>query len=217
MALFNATVLRHGHLQVLSSYTGVTDRRTDSLVEFTVKCSHSKAHAAVRCTSDIYSAAMETVQSSTGGQGSLWRTDRRVSRGGGGEDRRQRENGEEMCCKLVFVRGKGVADALQKMAENNDRTENRMSSCAFTSRLCFVQTDINSNQQEVWNECYQSEQFGDGEGCNGDSGVDDEGWRWLTAVLTTSCELVPISCGVTVIFFGVSIDQIQIRHRNSLF
>lgn len=33
--------------------------------------------------------------------------------------------------------------------------------------------------------------------------MDDEGWRWLTAVLTTSCELVPISCGVTVIFFGV--------------
>lgn len=172
------------------------------------------------CTSDIYSAAMETVQSSTGGQGSLWRTDRRVNRGGGRsggwtEDRRQRENGEEMCYKLVFVRGKGVADALQKMAENNDRTENRMSLCAFTSRLCFVQTDINSNQQ-VWNECYQSEQFGDGEGCNGDSRVD-EGWRWLTAVLTTSCELVPISCGVTVIFFGVSIDPIQIRHINSLF
>lgn len=68
----------------LSSYTGVrqTDRQTDSLVEITVKCSHSKAHAAVWCRSDIYSAAMETVQSPTGGQGSLWRTDRQVSCGG---------------------------------------------------------------------------------------------------------------------------------------
>lgn len=40
-------------------------------------------------------------------------------------------------------------------------------------------------------------------GCSGDGGVGDVGWRWVTTVLTTSCELVPISCGVTVIFFGV--------------
>lgn len=43
------------------------------------------------------------------------------------EDRRQRENGEEICYKLVFVRGKGVADALQKMAEQRqDREKNEL-------------------------------------------------------------------------------------------
>lgn len=56
------------------------------------------------------------------------------------EDRRQRENGEEICYKLVFVRGKGVADALQKMAEQRqDRGKNEL--VCLTSRLCFVQTD----------------------------------------------------------------------------
>lgn len=55
-------------------------RQTDGLAEITVTCSRDKAHAAARCRSDIYSAAMETVQSSAGGQGSLQRTDRRVSR-----------------------------------------------------------------------------------------------------------------------------------------
>lgn len=59
---------------------------------------------------------METVQSSTGGQGSLWRTDRRVSPWGVRMDG-VREKGEEVYYKPVFVHDKGVADALQKMAE----------------------------------------------------------------------------------------------------
>lgn len=75
-----------------------------------------------------------------------------------------------------------------------------------TSWLCAeLQTDININQREVWNGVI-SEQFwlfGDGGGCSGDSGVD-EGWRWLT-VLTTSCELVPISCGGHSHIFGSQI------------
>lgn len=42
------------------------------------------------------------------------------------EDRRQRENGEKICYKLVFVCGKGVADALQKMAERQDREKKEL-------------------------------------------------------------------------------------------
>lgn len=68
-----------------------------------------------------------------------------------------------------------------------------------------MQTEININEMEVWNVIR-----GSGllvwwwtKDAMVDSGVDDVGQRWLTTVLTTSCELVPISCGVTGVFFGV--------------
>lgn len=65
-----------------------------------------------------------------------------------------------------------------------------------------MQTEVNIDGMEVWNVVIivsSLVDWGWKKGCSGDSGVDDVGWRWLATVLTTSCELVPISCGVTVI------------------
>lgn len=67
--------------QMFLRAAGATDgseQQRSSLVEKQsgVLTQQGSCSSAAQCRSDIYSAAMETVQSSTGGQGSLWRIDR---------------------------------------------------------------------------------------------------------------------------------------------
>lgn len=88
----------------------------------------------------------------------------------------------------------------------------------------LAQTDRKINQKEVWQDVIRVPAvlvvLVTVVGCSGDSGVDDEGWRCLTTVLTTSCELEPISCGGgghSCSFWSQNNDPIQIRHMKSLF
>lgn len=114
MVLINSTRHTRRHLKVCS-FTWQQIRRpirsTCSPAGRFSRETGRSAHAArlmQRCGSDIYSTAMETVQSSTGGQGSLWRIDRwvrwcgRTTEGFEGMDtgrrrRRRRKEGCDLC------------------------------------------------------------------------------------------------------------------------